>query len=336
MLTITSQVTEISNAETPAVNVLAWEAENAEIAEPMSIDQELEAGGEMFISTSAAGMGTATFHLDFPQGMTYRVWCRVKTIGGSGLFALSIDGSGEALATVPDDGSGAWRWVSLTVGAVPLDFLANDGLHRIILRGVTLDTRLDKICISNDPEWQPVSFRSAPSLSAARASGGVLLEWTDPWSNAAAYVIESSTDGYNFQTLDTVDSTERSYRVSGQAQKAYYRIYAFNELDRGASSAVVNLSSERDGTPNAPENVAAQLSEEGQIMVMWTDTSSDETGFVLERSTDRHNFAIVQRVAADSTSVMDTPPGPGRYYYRVRAVSDDAKSEPTDSLAVRF
>jgi hypothetical protein len=302
----------------------------------MIIDQELEVGGETFISSSAEG-GAAILNLDFPQGMSYRVWCRIKTIGGSGLLGFSIDGSGEVLATVPDDGSGAWRWVLLMAGAAPLDFLANDGLHQIILRGVTTDTRLDKICISNDPEWQPVSFRSAPNLSASRAGGGVLLEWTDPWSNAAGYVVESSTDGYTFERLDTVDSTERSYRVSaGGAQKAYYRIYAFNEQDRGASSPTVNLSSERDGTPGAPENIAAQLSEEGQITVVWTDKSSDETSFVLERSTDQRNFTTVQTVAADSTSATDTPPGPGRYYYRVRAVSDDAKSDPTDALRVLF
>jgi hypothetical protein len=330
-------VTEISTVETPAVNVLAWEAENAEMAEPMSIDQELEAGGEVFISTATSGIGTATFNLDFPQGMSYRVWCRVKTIGGSGQVALSIDGSGEALATVPDDGSGTWHWVSLTVGAAPVSFLANDGFHRIVLRGITVDTRLDKICISNDPEWQPVNFRFAPTLTISRALGAAVLEWTDPWSNAEGYVIESSADGYNFQKLDIVESTERSYNVSGaQGQKTYYRIYAFNELDRGASSAVVSLISEHYGAPNAPENVAAQLSDEGQIVVMWTDTSSDESGFVLERSTDRYNFSIVQRVGADSNSVTDTPPGPGRYYYRVRAVSDEAKSEPTDSLRVLF
>jgi hypothetical protein len=330
-------VSEISTAETPTVNVLAWEAENAEIGEPMSVEQELETGGEAFISGVIPGMGTATFNLEFPQGMNYRVWCRVKTIGGSGLFALSFDGSGEALATVADDGSGAWHWVALTVDGAPLTFLANDGFHQVALRGVTVDTRLDKICISNDPEWQPVNFRSAPSLSISRSSSGALLEWTDPWSNAAGYVIESSANGFNFEVLDTVGSSERSYHASGaQPQKTYYRIYAFNELDRGASSAVVSLNSERDGVPNPPENVAAQVSDEGQITVMWTDSSSNETGFVLERSTDRYNFSIVQRVGADSTSAMDTPPGPGRYYYRVRAVSDEAKSEPTDSLRVLF
>ena len=330
-------VTDISTVETPAVNVLAWEAENAEIVEPMAIDQELEAGGEAFISTLASGAGTATFNLEFPQGMNYRVWCRVKTIGGSGQLAFSIDGSGEALATVPDDGSGAWHWVSLSVGAAPLDFLANDGFHRMVLRGITVETRLDKICISNDSEWQPVNFRSAPNLSISGASGAAMLEWTDPWSNADGYVIESSADGYHFEKLDTVGSTERSYPVGGaQGEKTFYRIYAFNELDRGASSGVVSLSSERNGTPNAPQNVAAQLSDEGQITVMWTDSSSDETGFVLERSTDRYNFSIVQRVGADSSSCTDTPPGPGRYYYRVRAVSDDARSEPTDSLRVLF
>ncbi len=330
-------VTEISTAETPAVNVLAWEAENAEIAEPMTVAQEFEGGGEKFISTAAEGSGTATLNVNFPEGLSYRVWCRVRTLNGTGLVGFGVDGGGEIVATIPDDGSGAWHWALLTTGAAPLEFMANDGLHQIVLRGITADTRLDKVCISNDPEWQPVSFHSAPNLSIFRLGTGVLLEWTDPWSNAAGYVIESSPDGYSFEPVETVGSTERWYRASsGQAQTSFYRIYSFNEQDRGASSAVVSLVSERSEAPNAPENVDAVVSDEGQITITWRDVSSDETAFVIERSTDRYNFTIVQRVGADNASATDTPPGPGRYYYRVRAVSDDAKSDPTDSLRVLF
>src|SRR5439155_3175320 len=45
--------------------------------------------------------------------------------------------------------------------------------------------------------------------------------------------------------------------------------------------------------PNAPSNLAASAVSATQINLTWTDNSSDETGFRLERGTDGINFTEI-------------------------------------------
>ena len=76
--------------------------------------------------------------------------------------------------------------------------------------------------------------------------------------------------------------------------------------------------------PTAPANLAATLATAGQVNLAWTDTApGNETGFVVERSTDGVTFAQISTVAAGVTRYADTA---GlvvgtTYDYRVAAVN---------------
>jgi len=55
-----------------------------------------------------------------------------------------------------------------------------------------------------------------------------------------------------------------------------------------------------------------------QINLSWTDNSSNETGFKLQRSTDGVNFSLIATVGANVTSYSNTRLTPSTtYYYRV-------------------
>jgi hypothetical protein len=327
-------VGDVSTAQTPGVNVLSWPAEGAALVEPMAVAQETDAAGETYISTSSAGEGSATLNVQFPEGMTYRVWCRVQTAADAA-FGVSVDGGSESTASI-QAGSSDWRWVPLESPSGAFTFLANDGDHQVILRSFSTDTRLDKICISNDPEWRPIGF-NAPLLTVSRVSGGTLLEWSDRWSNADGYVIESSNEGAEFQTLAAVGSAARSYLIqNSDAASAFYRVYAFTEVDRGALSATVTLAPSVDQCPDSPLNLAASVSGDGEVSLAWQNGSSSQTAVLIERSTDQINFSVVQTLAADATSATDAPPGAGKYFYRAKSVNSSAQSEPTDVIAVLF
>lgn len=70
----------------------------------------------------------------------------------------------------------------------------------------------------------------------------------------------------------------------------------------------------------APSNLSATAVSTSQINLSWTDNSSDETGFSVERSTDGVNFSEIIKVGAGVSSHSDTSLNSSTtYYYKVRA-----------------
>src|SRR5262249_45645907 len=81
-----------------------------------------------------------------------------------------------------------------------------------------------------------------------------------------------------------------------------------------------------------PTNLAATprtYSTTGYVKLTWSELSPVVTGFQLARSTDQTNWTRLNGGADlpfNDTAYIDTPPQPGTYYYRVRAVSDQGTS----------
>ncbi|QHT66267.1 hypothetical protein GXP67_06145 [Rhodocytophaga rosea] len=74
--------------------------------------------------------------------------------------------------------------------------------------------------------------------------------------------------------------------------------------------------------PNTLGNLTASGVSGTQINLSWSDTSSDETGFVIERSTSSTSgFIQIATLSANTTSYANTGlVTDNRYYYRVRSV----------------
>jgi hypothetical protein len=106
-----------------------------------------------------------------------------------------------------------------------------------------------------------------------------------------------------------------------------------NSSITGSATVSVSVS-----VPAAPSNLKATAAAANQINLAWTDNSSNESGFLIERSTDDVNFTQIGSVAADVTSYSDTGLTTGTtYYYRVRAYNasgDSAYSNTAHSVAV--
>lgn len=79
--------------------------------------------------------------------------------------------------------------------------------------------------------------------------------------------------------------------------------------------------------PTAPSNLTSIASGSSAIALSWTDNSSNETGFKIERSTDGVTFAQIATVSSGVESYTDTGlVGGVTYYYRVRACNDSGNS----------
>ena len=80
--------------------------------------------------------------------------------------------------------------------------------------------------------------------------------------------------------------------------------------------------------PKVPSGLSATAASSSQIDLAWTDSSSDETGFKIERKTGSGGiYAQIVTVTADVTSYNSTGlTASTTYYYRVRAYSSNGNS----------
>ena len=83
--------------------------------------------------------------------------------------------------------------------------------------------------------------------------------------------------------------------------------------------------------PSAPIGLGAAAASGSQINLYWTNTASNQTGVIIERSTDDVTFTPVITVGASASTYSDTGlTGNTRYYYRVRATNAGGPSDPSN------
>src|SRR6476620_11678736 len=81
-------------------------------------------------------------------------------------------------------------------------------------------------------------------------------------------------------------------------------------------------------TPVAPTNLAAVAASSSQVNLSWSDNSSDETGFKLQRSTNGTSFSLVATLGANATTYANSGlAGSTKYYYRLRAYNSAGGSK---------
>ena len=86
-------------------------------------------------------------------------------------------------------------------------------------------------------------------------------------------------------------------------------------------TTTISLTVAASGLPAAPSNLTATAGKKS-VTLNWTDNSSNETGFKIERSTDGVNFSQITTTGANVTSYKNVGlTGGTTYYYRVRATN---------------
>lgn len=175
------------------------------------------------------------------------------------------------------------------------------------------------------------SSANAPSnLKATQTGSQVDLTWTNNAANATGFTVERSTDGTNFTVIGS--STAASFTDPNVAIGTTYT-YRVNATDgtsilgysNNASITIVD-----NGAPADPSNLSAALSG-SNVSLQWKDNSTNETGFVVERSTDGVNFTEIAKPGPNSgsgnnVSFSDTAAAAGNSYYRVKAMNGSASS----------
>jgi hypothetical protein len=101
-------------------------------------------------------------------------------------------------------------------------------------------------------------------------------------------------------------------------------------------SQTITVSYESLIPPAIPSGLGATATGETNVDLSWTDNSSDETGFIVQRSTTSGSgFTTVTTTAADATSYSDSGLSAGTsYFYRVMATNASGDSAATSEAIV--
>jgi formylglycine-generating enzyme len=148
------------------------------------------------------------------------------------------------------------------------------------------------------------------------------LQWVDNSSSETGFLIERSSDGAPFAIVDSTAANITVKTVAGAYRPGItytFRVRAKSiHLTSGysnAAPAVCVLAAPTSLTVKAMTAVSASL--------QWTDNSTFETGFLIERSTDGTNFSVIDSTGPNGTTkdIAGVYQPDTTYSFRVRAVS---------------
>ena len=164
------------------------------------------------------------------------------------------------------------------------------------------------------------------ALTAIAISGNVVdLLWSGATGAITGYRVERSIDGgATWPTVFNVsDGAAMGYSdLTAQPDTTYsYRVFAYNAVGDSAPSNTASVTTPAP-PPTAPTNLIATALDSAQVELIWSDNSTTETGFVIERSPDGVTFSPIFTTAADVNVWIDATVEPKMtYYYRVYAIS---------------
>jgi hypothetical protein len=173
----------------------------------------------------------------------------------------------------------------------------------------------------------PLSAPSAPvGLTGTPLSGSTIsLAWTDTSSVEDFFVIERKTGGGPFSVLATPSTSDIAGYLdmdTSLVERATYtyRVKAGNSLgdsvDSNESTVTTLLAT--------PDNTTAVAVSTTRVDITWTDMSSLETGYRVERKPGpAGSFVEIASLPSNAGSYTDNSVLPGRYYsYRIQATDN--------------
>ena len=193
------------------------------------------------------------------------------------------------------------------------------------------------------PPPPPPPPPSAPSdLNAAAITfSDVGLTWLDNSSNEDGFAIERCADTgcSSFSEIFRPAANVTSHADSGlTAQTVYrYRVRAFSAAGNSPYSNVAETTTPAapppppPPPPSAPSGLAAAAISFSHVELSWSDNSSDEDGFRIERcngiAATCASFVQIAQVNTDINSLSDLGvQGQATYTYRVRAFNSNGQS----------
>ena len=176
------------------------------------------------------------------------------------------------------------------------------------------------------PTPAPSGVPIAPSNLACSSpsSSQITLAWRDNSTNETGFKVEralSSAGPWSYIGATAATGYGDSGLAAGTTY--YHRVQAYNSYGNSSySNTSACVTQGGTGLPAAPTGLTATAVSGSQINLTWADTSSNESGFKIERSTATAGWAQIGTTGANVASFSSTGlAGSTAYSYRVRATS---------------
>ena len=186
----------------------------------------------------------------------------------------------------------------------------------------------------------PSAIPGAPTGLTATSvtTSSVTLTWTDGSSNENGFAIQRLNGSTWSQIGATPDGNITAYGDTGLSPGTSYsyRVLAFNGSGNSPTSNVVSATtSQVVQIPAAPSNLRVAGVTSTSVTLAWTDGSSNENGFSIERKIGS-SWVQIGWVPDNTWTFRHGGLNAGRSYtYRVKAFNAAGNSNPTNRVEVR-
>ncbi|MEP6701913.1 MAG: PKD domain-containing protein, partial [Betaproteobacteria bacterium] len=156
-------------------------------------------------------------------------------------------------------------------------------------------------------------------ISATPASGMAPLAVT--FSGAGSNDPDGSIASYAWNFGDGVTGSGVSVTHTYATAGSYSATLTVTDNRGATNSKTIGITATADvNAINAPSGLSASAPKKGSVTLRWTDNSSNEQGFQIERAPlGSSTFAQVGQVSANATTFAQAGVAAGTYLYRVRA-----------------
>lgn len=163
----------------------------------------------------------------------------------------------------------------------------------------------------------------------------LVLTWADNSITETDFQIQRSTDGTTWTAVTTVSQPlvgnthgvrTATDPTSSATAPALYRVVARNAVGYGGQFPSLTVQSTSASAavnaPRAPTGFAATLQAGPRVALAWSDAATNESGYVVQRSTNGGAWSQIAALPAGARSYSDTAVTLGSAYsYRVGAVN---------------
>jgi subtilisin family serine protease/fibronectin type 3 domain-containing protein len=185
------------------------------------------------------------------------------------------------------------------------------------------------------PEPRPVQQPGATNVAArALSATSIRLTWTDNATSETGFRIDRSSDGgSSWSQAGTVGANATAFTNYSLAAgtQYWYRVRSYDSLGSSPWSTVVTAST--FPPPAAPNNLSATVLGATSVRLNWTDNSTTEQGFKVERSTDGVTFSVSTYAGSNATAVTVSSLTPSTaYWFRVYAYDGVVNSDRSNTV----
>ncbi|KQY25280.1 hypothetical protein ASD16_07595 [Cellulomonas sp. Root485] len=163
----------------------------------------------------------------------------------------------------------------------------------------------------------------------------LVATWADKSITETDFQVQRSTDGTTWTTVSTVPqplvgnthgTRTATDTTSSATAPALYRVVARNAVGYGGQFPSLTVQSASAAVavnaPAAPTGFSATLQAGPRVALAWSDAATNETGYVVQRSTSGGAWSQIAALPAGAKSYSDTAVTLGSAYsYRVGAVN---------------